>query len=458
MESELRTLTLGQESSDWAHLPALQQPVWPDSGVRDEVLAKLSQLPPLVFAGEVRTLQSEIAKAQTGESLVLQAGDCAEEFSRCHGPTIHSLLKVVLQMSIILTYAGGRNVVKIGRVAGQYSKPRSSDFETVGSESLPVYRGDMVNDSAPSLDQRRPDPNRMLEGYFRSTATLNLIRAFTSGGYASLEHVRSWNEDTSMQFGSNPRYEAMAQGIRRALRFMNLIGISQRAPELDQVSFYTSHEALILEYEAALRRKDTTTGDFYATSAHMLWLGDRTRQLDHAHVAFLSSVKNPIGVKIGPSCTPDELLRLAEKLNPENVAGRLTLITRFGVDQVETKLPPLIKAVQEAGPTVSWVCDPMHGNTRKSSSERKTRRYEDIVGEVRRFWDVHRATGTVPSGVHLELTGDAVTECLGGAHPFSEDDLHKNYQSTCDPRLNAEQAIELAFEIADSCLDTSETF
>ncbi len=448
-------MTLGTESSDWTKLPALQQPAWPNPAARDEVLDQLAQLPALVFAGETRSLQAEIARAQAGESLILQAGDCAEEFARCTGPAIHSLLKVVLQMSIILTYAGGRNVVKIGRVAGQYSKPRSADFETIGAESIPVYRGDMVNGIEPSLEQRVPDPQRMLEAYFRSTATLNLIRAFTNGGYASLEHVQSWNEDTSLRFGSNPRYEAMARGIRRALRFMKSIGIARRAPELDQVSFYTSHEALILEYEAALRRKDTTTGNFYATSAHMLWLGDRTRQVDHAHVAFLSSIENPIGVKIGPSCTPDEILRLAERLNPENRSGRLTFITRFGVNQVEEKLPSLLQAVQRAGHTAAWVCDPMHGNTRKSSSERKTRRYEDIVGEVRRFWDVHRALGSTPSGVHLELTGDAVTECLGGAHPFSEDDLHKNYQSTCDPRLNAEQAVELAFEISDSCLDIS---
>lgn len=440
--------TNGWTKSGWRAFPAHQQPAWPDGVIRDEILAKLSRLPALVFAGESRALKQGLAEAAEGRAFVLQAGDCSEEFSRCHGPSIHDLLKVILQMSVILTYAGEKKVVKIGRIAGQYAKPRSSDTEIVNGLELPVYRGDMVNCSDPTLEARIPDPRRMLEGYFRATATLNLVRAFTSGGYAALDQVHSWSEASCRAFPANPRYEELVRGIEKAIRFMSAIGIDSHSPQLDQVTLYTSHEALLLEYEEAMARIDTTTGDWYDTSANMLWIGDRTRRSDGAHVEFLRGVHNPLGLKIGPDYDMDDIKRVVEKLNPGNEPGRLTLVTRFGATKIHASLPPLLGEMKREGSSIAWMCDPMHGNTYRNSSGQKTRKYEDILNEIKSFWRIHREEGSIAGGVHLELTGDAVTECTGGSRRLRESDLHSNYQTTCDPRLNAEQAVEIAFAIA----------
>lgn len=436
--------------NSWRSCDVLQQPSWPDAQARNETLARLSRLPSLVFAGETRKLKANLAQAIRGEAFVLQAGDCSEEFSRCHEPIIHDLLKVILQMSVILTYAGDRKVVKIGRVAGQYAKPRSSETEVVDGVELPSYRGDMVNGSAPTPEARTPDPSRMLEGYFRAAATLNLIRAFTGGGYAALDQVQSWNEASGHRFHANPKYEELVRGIKKAIRFMTSIGIDPNSSQFDLVSFYTSHEALLLEYEETMVRRDTTSGSDYCTSANMLWIGDRTRQSDGGHVEFLRHVRNPVGLKVGPTFEIDDLKRAVTKLNPDNEPGRVTLITRFGVQEIEKHLPPLVKHLQSEGLEILWVCDPMHGNTYQGAHSRKTRRYEDILGEFRSFWDIHQSLGSVAGGVHLELTGEDVTECTGGSSRLSEKDLFRNYQTNCDPRLNAEQAVELAFEIAET--------
>ena len=434
--------------SSWRSYSALQQPVWLDAGARDETLAALSRLPALVFAGESRALKAGLAEAAAGNAFVLQAGDCAEDFSRCHGPAIHDLLKVILQMSVILTYAGEKKVVKIGRIAGQYAKPRSSETEKIGDQLLPSYRGDMVNRPEPTREARTPDPRRMLEGYFRSTATLNLVRAFTGGGYAALEQVHSWSEASRRGFPPNRQYDELVAGIKKAIQFMAAIGIDRQSPQLNEVNLYTSHEALLLEYEEAMARVDTTTGDWYDTSANMLWIGDRTRQPDGAHVEFLRGVRNPLGVKIGPAYGVDDIKRLAARLNPDNEPGRLSLIPRFGVATIRSRLPDLVRDMKREGFNITWICDPMHGNTFIDSRGMKTRRFEDILEEIRLFWQIHRAEGTVAGGVHLELTGDAVTECTGGNRQLGEGDLHLNYQTQCDPRLNAEQAVEIAFEIA----------
>lgn len=432
----------------WRLFPAVQQPVWPDVEAYEAVLRQIAQLPALVFAGESRSLKQDLAQAAEGKAFVLQAGDCAEDFSRCHGPSIHNLLKVILQMSVILTYAGERKVVKIGRIAGQYVKPRSADTETVGNLVLPSYRGDMVNGPEPTPEARTPDPHRVLEGYFRATATLNLVRAFTSGGYAALDQVQAWSEASCCAFPSNEKYLELVKGIRKTIDFMAAIGIDSRTPQFNQVSLYTSHEALLLGYEEALTRIDTTTGDWYDTSANMLWIGDRTRQPDGAHIEFLRGVRNPVGVKVGPNNSLDDILRIVETLNPDNEPGRLSLITRFGAEKVEKYLPPLLRAVKSRGYRVVWLCDPMHGNTYTNQSGQKTRRYEDILTEIKNSWTIYRAEGTIAGGVHLELTGEHVTECSGGLRRLHEDDLQLNYQTSCDPRLNAEQAVELAFELA----------
>jgi len=433
----------------WRAFPAQQQPIWPAAGICEETQKTLSRLPALVFAGESRSLKQRLAEAVEGKAFILQAGDCAEEFSRCHGPSIHDLLKVILQMSVILTYAGEKKVVKIGRIAGQYAKPRTSDTETVGGLALPTYRGDMVNNPEPTLAARISDPRRMLEGYFRATATLNLVRAFTSGGYAALDQVHSWSEASRHAFPANPKYAELVKGIKKAIDFMAAIGVDNQMPQLNQTTLFTSHEALLLEYEETMARIDTTTGDWYDTSANLLWIGDRTRQPDGAHVEFLRGVCNPVGVKIGPVFQIDDIKRVAEKLNPRNEPGRLSLITRFGAGRISELLPPLLREMKREEFPVAWICDPMHGNTFAISHGQKTRRYEDILEEIKRFWEIHRAEGTHAGGVHLELTGDAVTECTGGSRHLQESDLRTNYQTTCDPRLNAEQAVELAFEIAE---------
>jgi len=434
--------------SSWRRFPAKQQPVWPDPRAAREVLKKISHLPALVFAGESRSLKRDLAEVLDGRAIVLQAGECSEDFSRCHGPYIHNLLKVILQMSVIITYAGEKKVVKIGRLAGQYAKPRSADTEKVGEIILPVYRGDMINSPEPTPPARKPDPRRMLEGYYRATATLNLVRAFTKGGYASLDQVHSWSEVSLKAFSKNPQYEALVSGIKKAIRFMDAIGIKNSHPQLNEVSLYTSHEALLLEYEEALTRIDTTTGDWYDTSANMLWIGDRTRQPEGAHVEFARGICNPIGVKIGPNYNVVEIKKLAELLNPCNEAGRLTLITRMGSEKIKSLLPPLLREMKKEGFKIVWLCDPMHGNTYINRQGQKTRRYQDILKEIVLFWEIHRAEGTIAGGVHLELTGEDVTECTGGKKRLHDRDLKMNYQTNCDPRLNAEQAVELAFELA----------
>lgn len=434
--------------SSWRSFPARQQPLWPEHRASEEILNKISQLPALVFAGESRSLKQDLAEVLKGKAFVLQAGECSEDFPRCHGPYIHDLLKVILQMSAIITYAGERKVIKIGRMAGQYAKPRSSDTEKVGKLTIPSYRGDMINSPEPTVEARTPDPRRILEGYFRATATLNLVRAFTTGGYASLDQVHAWSEVSLKAFPSNPKYEELVRGIKKAIGFMDAIGIKSTNPQLDQVSLYTSHEALLLEYEEALTRIDTTTGDWYDTSANMLWIGDRTRQPDGAHIEFMRGVCNPVGVKIGPGYVIDDIKKIAAKINPDNESGRLTMITRLGAEKINYLLPPLLREMKKEGFNIVWVCDPMHGNTYINKRSQKTRKYKDILNEVVNFWKIHEAEGTIAGGVHLELTGDNVTECTGGSRRLQDRDLHLNYQTNCDPRLNAEQAVEIAFELA----------
>ncbi|NOQ46363.1 MAG: 3-deoxy-7-phosphoheptulonate synthase class II [Desulfobulbaceae bacterium] len=435
--------------SSWQNFTALQQPNWPDKVVYDEVLQTISTLPPLVFAGEIRDLKALLAKAVKGEAFLLQGGDCSEEFSRCTAPNIRETLKVLLQMAIILTYAGGKPVVKVGRIAGQYAKPRSSDTEIVNGEEMASYRGDMANSAEPAVAARMPDPRRMLQGYNMSAATLNLLRAFTRGGFGSLSRVQAWNQEFVKQSPMGRSYERLAKQINQALNFMETIGVSTDTPQLKQVQFFTSHEALFLGYEESLTREDSVDGGWYNCSGHMLWIGDRTRQIDGAHIEFLRGVLNPLGMKVGPKHDIDDILAIIERLNPENESGRMTLITRFGAKDVEKYMPPLVRAVKKEGLNVVWSCDPMHANTRKTASGHKTRSFEDILSELRSFFELHWAEGTVPGGVHFELTGDNVTECTGGARELVDEQLGQRYLTTCDPRLNAEQSLEMAFQIAE---------
>jgi 3-deoxy-7-phosphoheptulonate synthase len=436
--------------SSWRERPAAQQPVWPDAGALDRALKELSTYPPLVFAGEARSLQAELAAVSEGRAFLLQAGDCAESFEAFSADSIRDRLKVILQMSIVLTYSTGVPVLKVGRIAGQYAKPRSSDFEDVGGQQLASFRGHMVNDVAPTADARVPDPSRLLTAYHQSSATLNLVRAFTKGGFADLSRVHAWNQEFVAASAEGERYEILAAEIDRSLRFMKACGIDlQHEAHLHQVDFYTSHEALILGYEEALTRRDTLTGDWYDCSAHMLWIGERTRQLDGAHMEFASGVKNPIGCKIGPTVSVDEVIAICERLNPERIPGRLTLISRMGAKNVTEALRPILRAVTDAGHPVVWVCDPMHGNTFTSTSGRKTREFEDVLREIAGFFAAHRAERTVPGGVHIELTGDDVTECLGGAEKILDAQLDDRYESICDPRLNARQSLDLAFRLSE---------
>jgi 3-deoxy-7-phosphoheptulonate synthase len=416
----------------------------------DGVLKHLSTLPPLVFAGEARRLTQALAQAARGEAFVLQAGDCAESFAELNADSIRDKLKVILQMAVVLTYGSGVPVVKVGRMAGQFAKPRSLPTEDVGGMEIPSFRGHIVNDEAPTAQARTADPSRMVAAYHQSATTLNLLRAFTKGGFADLAQVHTWNQQFVASSAQGRRYEAVAGEIDRALRFMRACGIDLEAEAtLHQVEFWTCHEALLLGYEEALTREDSLTGDWYDCSAHMLWVGDRTRQPDGAHVELLSGLHNPIGAKIGPMATVDEVLELCERLDPERVPGRLTLITRLGAARVERALPPLLRAVADAGHPVVWVCDPMHGNTFLSDGGRKTRRFDDVMAEIQGFFSGHRAEGTWPGGVHVELTGDDVTECLGGAEEVLEDDLDLRYTTTCDPRLNARQSLDLAYRVAE---------
>jgi len=436
--------------SSWRTQPVAQSPVWPDPDHLSNVEAALAAKPPLVFAGEARRLQHHLAEAAAGRAFLLQAGDCAESFNEGAADFIRDKLKVILQMAVALTYAGGVPVVKVGRIAGQFAKPRSDMYETRGDETYDAFRGHIINSEEFTAEARRPNPDRLLAAYHQSVATLNLLRAFTTGGFASLTRVHAWNQEFVTNSPEGKRYELLADDIDRALTFMRSCGVDlTQDHELQAVDFYTSHEALILPYEQALTRQDSLTGDYYDCSAHMLWIGDRTRQLDGAHVEFLRGVKNPIGLKVGPSMGVDELRTIVGILNPANTPGRLTLISRMGRDKVSDALPALIAALQADGTNVLWSCDPMHGNTFKASGGQKTRRFDDILSEVSQYFAVHENLGTWPGGLHVELTGDNVTECLGGGDAVSESDLDTNYTSICDPRLNASQGLDMAFRVSE---------
>ena len=434
----------------WRDYPAVQQPEWPDAAELDRALKQLAAVPPLVFAGEARNLQASLADVAAGHAFLLQAGDCAESFDEFSADAIRDKLKVILQMAVVLTYGSGVPVLKVGRIAGQFAKPRSAPTEMVGDLELPSFRGHIVNDDAPTLEARIPDPKRLVAAYHQSASTLNLLRAFTKGGFADLSQVHVWNQQFVASSTEGRRYEAIAAEIDRAMRFMKACGIDLEAEaRLQQVEFYTSHEALLLGYEEALTRKDSLTGDWYDCSAHMLWIGERTRQLDGAHVHFLSGVRNPLGVKLGPTVSPEEAVELCQILNPDRAPGRLTLISRMGAGKVGAQLPPIVDAVTKAEHPVIWACDPMHGNTITSTGGRKTRHFDDVLAEIQGFFAVCRAAGVWPGGVHIELTGDDVTECLGGAEEILEDQLHTRYTTTCDPRLNARQSLDLAFLVAE---------
>ncbi|GAA1300620.1 phospho-2-dehydro-3-deoxyheptonate aldolase [Planotetraspora silvatica] len=431
----------------WRDLPVAQQPDWPDRGELARVVDELKGLPPLVFAGECDQLKQSLAAVARGEAFVLQGGDCAETFAGATAENVRNKLKTLLQMAIVLTYAGRVPVVKIGRVAGQFAKPRSKDTEIRDGVELPAYRGDMVNGFDFTPEARRPDPGRLLRAYHSSAVTLNLARAFTKGGYADLRQVHAWNQDFVAESPAGRRYEKLAREIDQALAFMRACGAEPE--EFHTVEFYSSHEALILDYDRALTRIDSRTGLPYDVSAHMVWIGERTRQLDGAHVEFFSKIRNPIGVKLGPTTTPEEAIALIEKLNPDNEPGRLTFISRMGANRVRDALPTLVDKVRASGATVAWICDPMHGNTFEAPSGHKTRRVDDVLDEVAGFFEVHHALGTHPGGVHIEFTGDDVTECVGGGHEIAEEDLALRYETACDPRLNRGQSLDLAFRVAE---------
>ena len=434
----------------WTQFDAKQQPDYPDPVGFDHVLAELRNQPPLVFSGEVRDLQDKLACAGRGEMFLLQGGDCAEEFNLNHAKNIREKLRILLQMAIILTHGALKPVVKVGRIAGQYAKPRSKPTEMVNGEELPSYRGDSVNGLSPNLATRTPDPQRLLRAYHQSASTLNLLRAFTHGGYADLSMVNAWNLDFVKNSALADDYEKVAIDIHNTLRFIKACGIdSSRFSQLHQVDLYTSHEALLLGYETALTRRDSITDEWYNVGAHMVWIGDRTRQLDGAHVEYMRGIKNPIGLKVGPSISEDELARLIEKLNPTNTEGRLVLIARFGKDLVGKRLPTLVRMVRDEGFKVVWSCDPMHGNTYKAESGFKTRNFSHILRELELFFKIHKAEGTIPGGVHFELTGNDVTECIGGAENIKDEELVHSYLTACDPRLNAKQSLEMAFRIAE---------
>lgn len=438
--------------TSWREKPILQVPSYPDAQAVKDVEARLASYPPLVFAGEARNLRAELARVAKGEAFLLQGGDCAESFAEHGADNIRDFFRAFLQMAIVLTYGSARPVVKVGRLAGQFAKPRSSDIEKRDGEELPSYRGDIINGIEFNAESRIPDPARQDMAYRQSAATLNLVRAFASGGYANLENVQEWMLGFVADSPQGERYQELAQRISETMNFMRAIGItSDQYARLRETDFYTSHEALLLGYEEAMTRKDSTSDDpdaWYTTSGHMIWIGDRTRQLDHAHVEFCRGVRNPIGMKCGPSMEADDMLRLIDRLNPLNDPGRLTLIARFGHDKVEAHLPDLIRAVEREGKSVVWSCDPMHGNT-ITANNYKTRPFERILGEVEAFFDVHEAEGTYPGGIHVEMTGKNVTECMGGARAITAEDLQDRYHTHCDPRLNADQALELAFLVSE---------
>ncbi len=442
--------TPGWSPESWRSKPAKQLPAYPDADALRAMEGRLGTYPPLVFAGEARRLKAALALASDGRAFVLQGGDCAESFGDFTANVIRDTFRVLLQMAVVLTFGASVPVVKMGRMAGQYAKPRSSDTETVGDATLPSYRGDIVNGPDFTHADRTPDPARMETGYFQSAGTLNLLRAFAVGGYADLHEVHRWNLDFAARSPLAARYQDLSGRIDETLAFMAACGVSSlNTPQIRETDFYTSHEALLLPYEQALTRVDSTSGDWYACSAHFLWIGDRTRQPDGAHVEFLRGVQNPIGIKVGPTTEIADLLRLIETLNPHNEPGRLTLISRMGAEHVARKLPPLLRAVHAEGCRVVWLCDPMHGNTISTASRVKTRNFDQILSEVRGFFDAHAAEGSWAGGVHVEMTGRNVTECVGGAHRLTEADLGQRYETFCDPRLNAEQSLELAFLIAE---------
>ena len=440
----------GWSPTSWRAFPAVQQPEWPDEGDLERALKQIASYPPLVFAGEARSLQSALAQVSAGNAFLLQAGDCAESFDDFSANNIREKLRVILQMAVVLTYSLGVPTVKVGRIAGQFAKPRSSPTEKVGDLELPSFRGHIVNDPTPTPAARIPDAERLVQAYHQSASTLNLVRAFTKGGFADLSRVHAWTQEFVGTSPEGQRYEQLATEIDRALRFMRACGVdTENTSSLHEVDVYTSHEALLLGYEEALTRQDSLTGGWYDCSAHMLWIGERTRQLDGAHIEFLRGVGNPIGCKIGASTSVDFVLELCQVLNPARVPGRLTLISRMGADKVESALRPLLRAVTDAGHPVVWACDPMHANTFSHASGYKTRRFDDIMQELHGFFDACEAADVRPGGVHVELTGENVTECLGGSDSVLDHHLEERYETMCDPRLNANQSLDLAFEVAE---------
>ena len=438
--------------NSWRNYPVVQMPTYPDESKVNSVEAKLSFKPPLVFAGEVQVLKKSLALAEKGNAFILQGGDCAESFSQFSANGIRDTFKVLLQMAVILTYGSSIPIIKIGRIAGQFAKPRSSDVEIIDGIELPSYRGDMINDMEFNKTARQPDPQRLIDGYEQSAATLNLIRAFAQGGMANLEKVHEWTLGFLNDTPETDKYREIANRISESLNFMKACGLtSSSVSQLRETDFFTSHEALLLNYEEALTREDTITAEkgWYATSAHLLWVGDRTRQFDHGHIEYLSGIQNPVGIKCGPSLEKDDLIRLLDKVNPNNETGKVVLICRMGSEKVNEHLPKLIKNIKANGKNVTWCCDPMHGNTIKASNGYKTRRVAEILNEVNNFFLVHKSEGTLPGGVHFEMTGSNVTECLGGANEVKESDLGSRYHTHCDPRLNGSQSLELAFLVSD---------
>ena len=437
--------------SSWRNFNIKQQPTYPDLSELKKTEEEISKLPPLVFAGEVRKLKNEFAKVCEGKAFLLQGGDCAESFAEFNADNIRDMFKVMMQMAVVLTFAGGCPVVKVGRLAGQFAKPRSSDFEEKNGKKLPSYRGDIVNGNEFSQDARIPNPNRMIKAYNQASSTMNLLRAFARGGLADLHQVNKWNLGFVKENALGEKYQELANKITETLEFMEACGItSQNTPMINETILYTSHEALLLNNEEAMTREDSLSGDWVDCSAHMLWIGDRTRGVDDAHVEFLRGVINPVGIKAGPSMSETDLLALIEKINPQNEMGKINIIVRMGAKKIEEELPKLIRAVKKAGKNVIWSIDPMHGNTVKASNNYKTRAFDEILREVKGFFKVHQEEGTFPGGVHLEMTGQDVTECVGGSREVTEENLSSRYNTHCDPRLNANQALELAFLIAQS--------
>jgi len=436
--------------STWREFPIKQQPTYPDQSALAHAEAELAKLPPLVFAAEARSLRRSLADVVAGNGFLLQGGDCAESFAEFSANNIRDTFKVLLQMAVVMTFAGRKEVVKVGRLAGQFAKPRSADMEKRGDQELPSYRGDNVNDLEFTAAARVPDPARLLKAYHQSTATLNLVRAFASGGLADLHRVSKWNTGFISKNPNREKYEQVSNDIQQALSFMEVLGInSDNTPALHETTLYTSHEALLLNYEEAMTRQDHLTDKWYDTSGHMLWIGERTRELDGAHVEFFRGLHNPIGMKVGPTADPDDVLRVIDRLDPNNDAGRLTLIVRMGAGVLPEKLPQLVKPILAEGRNVVWSCDPMHGNTETASNNYKTRNFDNIVQELREFFQIMRAEGSHAGGIHLEMTGQNVTECTGGAYKVSESELEKRYRTQCDPRLNADQVLELAFIVAE---------